>query len=411
MSDDDGGKSALPTGSQLTALDDAFREDPYAILRQLRERDPVHEDRELGRWFITDHDMVRSVVRDADFCVDASKAAEGSFARRIAGADAGSRPSMLGLDDPDHRRLRSFVSRAFAPGTVEALRPRIERIVDGVTERLQGSTSFDLIGEFASPIPFLVLADLLGVEPAARGAFRSWADAKVQEFDPYRSAATAARIAEADHGLRAYFGRAIAERRAAPTDDLISDLVRANEAGETLSEEEIVTMCNLLIVAGIVTTTDLIGNGMLALLRNPEQCGRLRERPHLIVAAVEEMLRYDSPVIQTGRIATRDVEFGGRRIARGASISLSLGAANRDPRVYRDPDKFDIERADTHHQSFGGGVHLCLGHALARLESQIAIPRLLRAFPRLRLAPGPVVRKRLPVLHGCEELRVLTGAA
>jgi len=170
----------------------------------------------------------------------------------------------------------------------------------------------------------------------------------VQAFDPFRSAATAAAMAKADASLRAYFRRAIAQRRAVPTDDLIGDLVRANEQGEILSEDEIVTMCNLLIIAGIVTTTDLIGNGMLALLRDSGQCRKLRERPDLIVGAVEEMLRFDSPVIQTGRIATKEVVLGGRCIARGESISLSLGAANRDPAVYKKPHQFDIEREDRH---------------------------------------------------------------
>ena len=291
------------------------------------------------------------------------------------------------------------------------MRPRIEAVVGEVIGRLSGSAGFDLIGEFAGPIPFLVLAEMLGVESDARDAFRSWADAKVQEFDPDRTAATAARIAEANRSLRTHFIRAIGERRAAPRRDLISDLVRANEAGETLAEDEIVTMCNLLIVAGIVTTTDLIGNGVLALLRHPEQFAKLKRWPQLIVPAVEEMLRYDSPVIQTGRIATEDVELGGRHIAKGASISLSLGAANRDPGVYQEPDKFDIERADTQHLAFGGGVHLCLGHSLARLQTQIAISRLLEAFPDLRLASRPIARKRLPVLNGCEAIQVLTGAS
>jgi cytochrome P450 len=409
MAKDDGTKGGLPTGTQLTALDERFREDPYSVLRQLRERDPVHEDLELKRWFVTDHDIVRTVLRGAEYCVDARKAAADSFARKIAATGEDARPSMLGLDDPDHRRLRSFVSRAFAPDRIEAMRPEIERIVAEVLGGLRQRPGFDVVAEFAAPIPFLALAGMLGVRAAELPEFRAWADAKVREFDPFRSAADAAAIAQAERGLRAYFGRAIAERRAAPRDDLVTDLVRANENGESLSEDEIVTMCNLLIVAGIVTTTDLIGNGVLALLRHPEQCAQLRANPALIEAAVEEMLRFDSPVIQTGRIASRDMRIGGHRVAAGASISLSLGAANHDPRVYRDPHRFDIGRADTHHQSFGGGVHLCLGHALARLETQIAVLRLLEAFPRLRLASGPVARKRLPVLHGCCELRVLTG--
>ena len=340
----------LPTGTELTALDDAFRDDPYPVLERLRREDPVHHDKELKRWFVTDHALVRQLLRDKDFCVDARRASEGSFARSIA--DPREPPSMLGLDDPDHRRLRSFVSRAFAPNSIALMRLAVQRLVDGVLAGLRGRTSFDLIAEYAAPIPFLVLAEMLGVDSSEQHSFRAWADAKVLAFDPLRSPQASATIAEADAGLRAYFQRAIAARRAAPRDDLLSDLVRANEEGETLSEDEIVTMCNLLIVAGIVTTTDLIGNGMLALLRAPEQYRKLHSHPELIAGAVEEMLRFDSPVIQTGRIATQDYSCAGRRIAKGDSISLSLGAANRDPRVYQEPDKFDIERNDSHHLSF-----------------------------------------------------------
>jgi len=283
----------LPTGSRLTALDETFRGDPYPVLDRLRSSEPVHRDKELNRWFVTDHGIVRQVLRDKEFCVDARKASEDSFARKIAGA-AEEAPSMLGLDDPDHRRLRSFVSRAFAPNAVAAMRPRVEEVVARVLAGLEGRASFDLIGDFAGPIPFLILASMLGVESSEEPEFRRWADAKVQVFDPFRSHDAAARMREADAGLRKHFHRLIERRRAAPANDLISDLVGANERGETLSREEIVTMCDLLIVAGIVTTADLIGNGMLALLRHPEQCRRLRERPDLIVGAVEEMLRFDS---------------------------------------------------------------------------------------------------------------------
>jgi cytochrome P450 len=395
----------LPTGARLTALDEAFRSDPYSVLDRLRESDPVHEDRELKRWFVSDHALVKQVLRDRQFCVDARKATEGGFARQIT--DPRETPSMLGLDDPDHRRLRSFVSRTFSASSAALMRPAVERIVDGVLSGLNGRTSFDLIAEFAAPIPFFVLAEILGIGISEQRDFRQWADAKVQAFDPFRTPEATVSMARAEGTLRDYFHRAIALRRVAPGDDLLSDLVRANEEGQTLSEDEIVTMCNLLMTAGIVTTVDLIGNGMLALLRAPEQLRKLRESPDLIVGAVEEMLRFDTPVIQTGRIATKDCEIGGRRIAKGDSISLSLGAANRDPRAFHNPHEFDIRREAQQHQSFGGGVHVCPGAALARLAVQIAIGRLIEAFPSLRLTGCPIERKRLPVLNGCRELIVL----
>jgi hypothetical protein len=209
--------------------------------------------------------------------------------------------------------------------------------------------------------------------------------------------------------LDAYFRRAIDERRARPRADLIMSLMEAKEGADALSDDEIVSMCNLLLTAGNVTTTDLIGNGVLALLQHPEEWRKLREDPSLIKNAVEEMLRYDPPVTQSGRTPLSDLEIDGVHIAAGQSVTPQLAAANRDPAGRAEPDRFDITREDTHHSSFGGGIHYCLGAPLARLEAQISVGRLVERFPRLRLAGGPVEWKRVPTFRGLARLDVLPG--
>jgi len=226
------------------------------------------------------------------------------------------------------------------------------------------------------------------------------------EFNPLLTEEQRAAMTEAGRQLDAYLERAIAERRAHPRDDLISALIAVEEAGDQLNDREIVTMCALLLAAGNVTTTDLIGNGIWLLLRHPDQLQKLRDEPTVITNAVEEILRFESPVVQTARIAMGDMEIGGCPIHRGESILTSLAAANRDPDEYREPDRFDISRRDVHHRSFGGGAHFCLGAPLARLEGQVAIPAFLQRFPRVRLDDEALEWRALPAFRGLARLWV-----
>jgi hypothetical protein len=378
----------LPQGIELTPLDERFRADPYPVLARLRAVAPVHEDTQLRRFVYTRHDDVYEILRDRDFWSDPRKANPGTFTREFLGSNEDEEPSMLLMDEPGHRRLRSLVSGSFTPAAVERWRPRIRAVVARVLDGIRGE-EFDLIAEFAGPVPTVVIAEMLGIDPARHGDFKTWSDQSVTVgFNPFATAEERAVAEAARASLEAFFREEIGARRAHPGDDLISDMLRAESDGERLTEREMVRQCNLLLVAGNVTTTDLIGNGVKALLDHPDQLARLRERPDLIRNAVEEMLRFDSPVVNSGRIANRDIDIGGCPVHRGESLSTSLAAANRDPAVYPHPDRFDIERADTHHQSFGGGRHLCLGAHLARAEAQEAILGLITRFPGLRHGSG-----------------------
>ncbi len=403
----------LPQGIQLTAIDEAFRQDPYAVLENLREQAPVLEDRALGRFVYTRHDDVKALLHDKEFFTDPRKANPGTFSREVLGAtiNAGEHPSMLLMDEPEHRRLRSLVSAPFKPGAVERWRPHIREIVEAKLDTIEGE-EFDLIMQFAGPVPTVVIAEMLGVETDRHEEFKVWSDLMVQvSFNPFPTEEQREQGEEARDALTNYLLGLIAAGADDPGEDLLGDMLRAEVAGEKLTPEEIVAQCQLLLVAGNVTTTDLIGNGVKALLDNPEQLQLLRDRPELIGNAVEEMLRYDSPVTNSGRIPNRDISVGGCPVGKGASLSTSLAAANRDPAVYPEPDVFDIEREDTHHQSFGGGRHLCLGAHLARIEAQEAILGLLARYPQLEHGSRGFVYHAIPSFRGMSELWVRGGPA
>ena len=395
----------LPQGIALTPLDPAFRDNPYPILDTLRAAGGVLRDDGLKRYICTRHDDVKAILRDKDMWSDPRKANPGTFTREFLG-DEDQEPSMLLMDDPGHRRLRMLVSKPFTPAAVERWRGRVRETVEHVLNGID-DTEFDLIARFAGPIPTVVIAQMLGIDPSMHGAFKQWSDASTKiAFNPFSSEEEIAEGIKAGEALNAFFKEEIRARRAAPGEDLISDMIRAEEAGETLSESEIIQQCNLLLIAGNVTTTDLIGNGVKALLDHPEQMGKLRAHPELIENAVEEMLRFDSPVTNSGRIANRQVEVSGCPVGKGESLSTSLAAANHDPDVYPDPEAFDIEREDTHHQSFGGGRHLCLGAHLARLEAQEAILGLLRRYSALDHSPRGHQYAQVPSFRGMTEFWV-----
>ena len=401
-------ESALPGGVELTAVDERFRQDPYPILKTLRERAPVHHDPVMNRYICTRHDDVKAILHDKEFFTDPRNANPGSYAREVIGGRLGfgEKPDMLLMDEPDHRRLRKLVSGPFKPSSVERWRAEIRRIVD---DALQAITEgeFDLIARFAAPVPTVVIARMLGVDPALYEDFHAWSDQVVQVgFNPFPTEAQKCAAAAAQQALDELFKGEIARRGDGSGDDLLSDMIRAELEGDRLTHEEMIAQCRLLLIAGNVTTTDLIGNGTRALLDFPEQMEKLRADPGLIANAVEEMLRYDSPVTNSGRTPNRDIVVSGCTVPRGESLSPSLAAANRDPAVYPDPDRFDIQRADTHHQSCGGGRHLCLGAHLARVEAQEAILGLLRHFPRLRKSQRGHVFHAIPAFRGMREFWV-----
>jgi cytochrome P450 len=396
----------VPTGLQLTVLDPDFRADPYPILSELRAREPIHFNAPMGSWIFTRHDDVFAILRNPDFWSDPRRANPDTFVYKFLGGATGEEPSMLLMDDPGHRRLRELVRHPFAPRAVERWRGRVRSVARRVIGAID-TGSFDLIDRVANPIPTVVIAELLGIDPGMHDQFKQWSDAIIRTaFSPIKDPEDVARADAARANLEAFFVKEIEQRREHPSDDLISALLRAEESGDRLTPREIVLQCNLLLLAGNLTTSDLIGNFTMALVRNPDQQARLRADRGLMKNAVEEALRYDSPVTNSGRIAHADIEIGGFVIRRGEGLVVSLAAANRDPAIYPEPDRFDVTRADTHHQSFGGGRHFCLGAHLARLEAAETLDALLDRFGDLELGDGEPVYAANPTFRGLERFPI-----
>src|SRR5262249_25184907 len=314
--------------------------------------------------------------------------------------------SVLVSDPPAHPRLRTLVQKAFTPRIVEQLRPRIHAIVDDLLDHaFARGPEFDLIADLAYPLPVIVIAELLGVPAEDRATFHGWSATLAASLDPLVSSDLMDRAWVSRDALHAYLRGIIAERRREPRSDLISALVAVEERGDTLREPELAVMCTLLLIAGHETTVNLIGNGTLALLKHPDQLSRLREAPTLISSAVEELLRFDSPVQMTGRLVTEDVQLGGKAIGAGEFVLPLLGAANHDPSQFSEPHQLDITRNPNPHVAFGRGIHFCLGAPLARVEGQIAIGSLVRRCPNLRLNGTPKRRDQI-TLRGLESLPV-----
>jgi pimeloyl-[acyl-carrier protein] synthase len=371
-----------------------FHADPYPFYHRLRATDPVHQT-PMGFWVLTRYDDVVMVLRDPRFGRDAF---EPMLAAIYGDAkEPGRLPrSMLFRDPPDHTRLRALVSKAFTPRVIESMRSHIQDIVDRLLDRVRDANGMDVIADLAYPLPVTVICEMLGVPPGDQDTIRQWSSDVARSLDAIgvpSDAEIVARGRAARRELGDYFRRLLPERRRHPRDDLLSLLIAAEEAGDKLSEGELLATCVLLFIAGHETTVNLIGNGLLALLRHPDQLTRLRDDPALIHSAVEELLRYDSPVQRTARITNTDVEVDGRTIAKGSMVVAAIGAANRDPAHFPEPDRLDIARRDNRHVAFGFGIHFCLGAPLARVEGQIALGTLLRRMPRMTVAGTPAWRE------------------
>ena len=364
--------------------------DPYPLYHRLRSEDPVRWDAPLNAWVVTRYADVQSALgdprlsaerinRSTEWLPEAMRQTLGPVFRALS-------RQMLFLDPPDHTRLRGLVNKAFTPRVVEGMRPRIQAIVDDLLDAVQEAGRMDVIQDVAYPLPAIVIAEMLGVPPEDRDQFRIWSDdfgALIGRSDLTLDGATRALRGVAE--FMDYFRDIVARRRASPRDDLMQALIAAEDRGDALTEEELLANCVLLLAAGHGTTTHLIGNGLLALLRNPDQLRKLRDDPSSIAAAVTELLRYDSPVQATGRVAAQELPIGARRVGVGEGLILCLGAANRDPEQFADPDRLDIGRRENRPIAFGHGIHFCLGAPLARIEARIAFATLLRRLPGLRL--------------------------
>jgi len=398
-------RERIETGIVFSPKQEHLRIDPYPFYARLRERDPIHRSYPASGWVLSRYADILGVLADRRFSSDERHwkryPRQRARARRAGLPDLYDQKiaSMLRIDPPEHSRLRSLVSKAFTPRAVERMRPRIEAVVGELLEGLRGRDEIELVGEFASPLPVAIIAEMLGIPVADRGRFRHWSNEAIRMLGD-GSNEDRRRGAKGFAELASYLEAEVDARRRRPSDDLLSALVAAEDAGERLSTQELFATCVLLLIAGNETTTNLIGNGALALLRHPEQLERVRLEPKRIPAAVEELLRYDSPVQLTSRLVLEDCELCGRRVRRGEQLVLLLGAGNRDPEQFADPDRLDVTRQDVHPLSFGHGIHYCLGAQLARLEAQVAFEGLLERFRDLRLGTGPVAWGDNTVLRG-----------
>lgn len=382
-----------PDGYEPTNVD--YIAEPNPVLREMREQGRLHyHDAHMGRRVILTHyDDVDAALRSKAVFKDVRKLPiddprrVGSLPSENARADAAA--SILSLDQPEHNRLRRLVNRAFTPRSVEALNPRIAELADELLDAVEGDDEIDFMQALAIPLPVIVISEMLGVDPEDRDHFKEWSLTSVNsDLNPGdHERIRAGRAARGS--MRAYFDRVVSERRANPSDDLVSALVLAEDEGDRLTHDETLTMLGLLLAAGNLTTTDLLGNGMLTLLSHPEQYQLLRDRPELMSHAVEEMLRYTPPVLNTSRMTSEVQELGGCPVAEHTTVIPSLMGANRDPEVFDDPEQFDVTREQNPHLSFGGGIHFCLGSNLARNEARIALERFLARYDVVELVDPP----------------------
>ena len=387
------------------------REWPYPPYQRLRERDPIHRSRAIRGWFLFRHADCLAVLRDGRFSADdrnyAGYAQQRAWeiADGLADPNQPDEPPMLRRDPPDHTRLRKLVSKAFTPRALEQLRPRVEELADRLLTPLARRGEFDVIRDFAIPFPVTIIAEMLGIPASDFATFKRWSDHLVGFLDPLASPGPKVLRKTIDE-FDAYMSRLAEERRQEPAEDLLSALVQTDEQGQRLSAQELQGTLALLLAAGNETTTNLIGNGLVALLRHPDQLAWLRDNPSLTERAVEELLRWDSPVQLTMRIPTEAIDFDGVQFEKHQAVVTVLGAANHDPEAFDCPDVLHLDREPNEHLAFGHGIHFCLGAQLARLEGQVALRELARRFPNLRLAADRPRWRRLTFLRGVEALPV-----
>lgn len=412
------GKRRAPLDDPVNILSAEFKANPYPYYARLRAEAPVSRvilPTKEPIWLITRYDDVATVLKDERFTKNKSVAmtpqqlADQPWFQKLFASPLfkSLNRSMLAVDPPDHTRLRALVSKVFAPRLIEQMRERIHALTDELLDHVQNRGRMDLIRDYALPLPATIIAEMLGVPAEDRHRFHRWSQALFVS-----STWGVCKAIPNIFAFMRYIRKIIKKRRADPRDDLVSALVRAEEAGDTLNEDEMVSMILLLLVAGHETTVNLIGNGTLALLQHPDQMEKLRNDPALIKPALEELLRYASPVVATTeRYAYEDATISGVSVTRGEMVFAVIASANRDERQFANPDKLDITREPNRHLSFGLGNHFCLGASLARLEGQIAINTLLRRLPDLRLAVAPDELRWRPglILRGLEALPVVFG--
>jgi cytochrome P450 len=371
-------------------------QDPYPTYAQLHQEGPIHFVEVAGKWAvwsIFSHAECASIAKDTRLSakraqqmllpLPLSRQAEFSELARMLSL------WLIFMDPPEHTRLRKLLNKGFSPAAVESLRPQVETVVDQLLSPFKHGSEVELMNDFANPMPVSIILEMLGIPDEFRDKFADWSRAiAVFRGNPNRTVDEARSAQDALIQLTEFFRKTVAERRRNKGNDLISLLIDIEEEGEVLTEEELYAQCIALLFAGHETTRNLIGNGMYTLLKNPEQTAELRQNPAMIRSAVEELLRYESPVQFTARVLKEDMVICGQEIRKGWTVQCMLGAANRDPKQFDEPDRLDLKRLNNQHLAFSAGLHACIGAQLARLEGQVAILRLVQQFPNMKLS-GP----------------------
>jgi cytochrome P450 len=391
--------------------DPAFVANPYPAYAALRDRGRIHYNDATNQWIVPHHADVDALLRDRRFgrtYLHLTSHAE--VGRPEDHAEAAAfwkliRDGILDMEPPDHTRVRRLVAKAFSPRMVQSLRERIQGMTDGLADRLADEGEADLIATVAEPLPVNVIAELLGIPGADRHHLRPWsADiCRMYELDPTDEDARAASRAAIE--FSSYLRELIRERRASPTPDLIGELVRVVDQGDRLTEDEMIGTCVLVLNAGHEATVNVTGNGWWALFRNPDQLERLRQDASMVRTAIEELMRFDTPLQMFERWVLEDVELFGSHVSRGQELALLFGSANRDPAVFDRPDELDVGRHPNPHMSFGAGIHFCIGAPLARVELEASFETMLRRFPKMELVEEPEWKPGY-IIRGLKELRV-----
>lgn len=409
-------KEPPPPILQLTPLNPEFRDDPHALYRRVREAHPAYRDDMAGSNVITRYKLARELLNDRTMLRGPDKVdPPGPFNQRLMESfdtdpDTGEKRSysILLMDEPHHSRVRPPIAKALYARAAKC-KPLVDEIIDEKLDSVEPRGGFDVLDDFAIPLPIDVIGAILGVDVERRGEFREWSEGVIQVLNPFRTEEQSAYLERSGESIRTYFESLIAARRAAPQDDLITDVVQLQAKGAQLKDEEIISNLIGLLVGGNLTTSDLIGNGVYALLTHPEQLAKLKADPSIVSQVVEEVLRYDGPVDITARVTPRDMEVGGCPMKARQSVITLLRSSNHDPEVFENPDAFDVSRKPGPHIAFGGGSHICIGAPLARIEAQAALSKIFQRFPNLRLArPDERPEKRtLPFFNGIQQLDVL----
>jgi cytochrome P450 len=406
----------LPSMFDLTPLNPAFNENPHVLLDRLRERCPVHRDTAAGAFILTRYADVRGVLSDTSMWRGPERAEdEAVIARALINQQVDgltipedeARSGILLMDEPDHMRIREPFAKALYKRVAKS-KPLVQQVANEWLERIGDAKSFDVMDKFALRVPIDVIARILGVDDRRLAEFREWSEGAILGLNPFRNEEETKFFVRSYNALSAYMRELMYERTADPRDDLVSDMMKLKADGAPLSEGEISNNLQGLLIGGNLTTTDLIGNAVWLLLSHPEELAKLRADTSLINSCLEEVLRYESPVDITGRIAPRDMDVSGCPVKPRQQMFLSLRGANRDPSVFPEPHKFDIARKDAPHVAFGGGLHLCIGAPLARLEAQVALLSFFERFPEVRLA-NPDAKpqwRAMPFFRGLKELIV-----